>query len=201
MVFADSPLACIRRANAVLESSRAFGRRIDWPRARRASREAVRRSLPSSNSSSARLASTPATMRPAAFDVSMPSRSDRNTIPLSPRSRMVVITSAALRPNRSPARATPSSLSASLTPDCVGARWPHYVLWLSICCARRVNVSRSVTESVGLQWSTPKAWERRSVSFPAALGEELAAPMVAKDRDTLVFADQCSGCWAPPKLR
>jgi integrase len=31
---------------------------------------------------------------------------------------------------------------------------------------RRVNVSRSVTESGGLQWSTPKSWERRSVPFP-----------------------------------
>jgi integrase len=32
---------------------------------------------------------------------------------------------------------------------------------------RRVNVSRSVTESGGLQWTTPKTWERRSVPFPA----------------------------------
>jgi site-specific recombinase XerC len=30
---------------------------------------------------------------------------------------------------------------------------------------RRVNVSRSVTESGGLVWSTPKSWERRSVPF------------------------------------
>lgn len=40
-------------------------------------------------------------IRPEAFAVSMPSRNDRSTIPRSPRSRIVVITSAALRPRRS----------------------------------------------------------------------------------------------------
>jgi integrase len=40
-----------------------------------------------------------------------------------------------------------------------------------------------------LVWSTPKTWERRSVPFPAALGDELAALMVGKGRDELVFAD------------
>jgi integrase len=54
---------------------------------------------------------------------------------------------------------------------------------------RRVNVSRSVTESGGLQWSTPKSWERRSVPFPTALAGELAALMIGKDRDDLVFTD------------
>jgi integrase len=34
---------------------------------------------------------------------------------------------------------------------------------------RRVNVSRSVTESGGLVWSIPKSWERRSVPFPATV--------------------------------
>ncbi|MDG5484626.1 tyrosine-type recombinase/integrase [Mycolicibacterium gadium] len=58
---------------------------------------------------------------------------------------------------------------------------------------RRVNVSRSVTESGGLQWGTPKSHERRSVPFPAALSEELAALMVKKDRDALVFTDQRGG--------
>jgi integrase len=58
---------------------------------------------------------------------------------------------------------------------------------------RRVNVSRSVTESGGLVWSTPKTWERRSVPFPAALCEELAALMVGKRRDDLVFTDQRGG--------
>src|SRR6201993_3023315 len=58
---------------------------------------------------------------------------------------------------------------------------------------RRVNISRSVTESGGLVWSTPKSWERRSVPFPAALGDELAALMVGKDRDALVFTDQRGG--------
>ena len=54
---------------------------------------------------------------------------------------------------------------------------------------RRVNVSRSVTESNGLVWSTPKTWERRSVPFPAALADELAALMVGKGREALVFTD------------
>jgi integrase len=58
---------------------------------------------------------------------------------------------------------------------------------------RRVNVSRSVTESGGLVWSTPKTWERRSVPFPAALSGELAALMIGKRRDDLVFTDQRGG--------
>ncbi|WP_231975920.1 site-specific integrase [Mycobacterium sp. E2462] len=60
---------------------------------------------------------------------------------------------------------------------------------------RRVNVSQSVTEAagVGLVWSTPKTWERRSVPFPASLVDELAALMVGKGRDDLVFSDQRGG--------
>ena len=58
---------------------------------------------------------------------------------------------------------------------------------------RRVNVSRSVTESGGLVWSTPKSWERRSVPFPASLADELAALMVGKGRDVLVFTDLRGG--------
>ena len=58
---------------------------------------------------------------------------------------------------------------------------------------RRVNVSRSVTESGGLVWSTPKTWERRSVPFPAVLCAELAALMIGKGRDDLVFTDQRGG--------
>jgi integrase len=58
---------------------------------------------------------------------------------------------------------------------------------------RRVNISRSVTESGGLQWSTPKTHERRSVPFPAVLADELAALMVGKARDALVFTDQRGG--------
>ena len=58
---------------------------------------------------------------------------------------------------------------------------------------RRVNVSRSVTESGGLVWATPKTWERRSVPFPAALSGELAALMIGKRRDDLVFTDQRGG--------
>lgn len=58
---------------------------------------------------------------------------------------------------------------------------------------RRVNVSRSVTESGGLVWSTPKSWERRPVPFPAVLADELAALMVGKGRDDLVFTDLRGG--------
>jgi integrase len=54
---------------------------------------------------------------------------------------------------------------------------------------RRVNVSRSVTESGGLVWSTPKTHERRSVPFPAALADELSTLMIGKSRDELVFMD------------
>lgn len=58
---------------------------------------------------------------------------------------------------------------------------------------RRVNVSRGVTEVSGLVWKTPKTWERRSVPFPASLADDLAALMVAKDRDDLVFTNQRGG--------
>jgi integrase len=58
---------------------------------------------------------------------------------------------------------------------------------------RRVNVSRSVTESGGLVWRPPKAWERRSVPFPAVLCDELAALMVGRGREDLVFTDQRGG--------
>jgi hypothetical protein len=50
-----------------------------------------------------------------------------------------------------------------------------------------------VTEFNGLVWSTPKSWERRSMPFPAALAEELAALMVGKRCDDLVFADSRGG--------
>ena len=75
-----------------------------------------------------------------------------------------------------------------------GLRWGETAA-LQVCdfdmLRRRVNVSRSVTEAsgAGLVWSTPKTYERRSVPFPAALADELAALMVGKDRDALVFAD------------
>ena len=58
---------------------------------------------------------------------------------------------------------------------------------------RRVNVSRSVPESGGLIWGTPKTWERRSVPFPAVLVDGLAALMADKSRDDLVFTDQRGG--------
>jgi integrase len=53
---------------------------------------------------------------------------------------------------------------------------------------RRVNIQRAVTEVKGqLVWSTPKSYEQRSVPFPAFLANELAALMVGKDRDDLIF--------------
>ena len=58
---------------------------------------------------------------------------------------------------------------------------------------RRVNVSRSVTESGGLVWSTPKTWERRSVPFPASIADELAVLMVGRGREHLVFTDMRGG--------
>jgi integrase len=58
---------------------------------------------------------------------------------------------------------------------------------------RRANVSRSVTEFGGLVWRPPKTWERRSLPFPAVLCDELAALMVGKARDDLVFTDQRGG--------
>ncbi len=58
---------------------------------------------------------------------------------------------------------------------------------------RRINVSRSVTESGGLVWSTPKTHERRSVPFPTALADELAALMVGRSREQLVFTDLRGG--------
>jgi integrase len=42
-------------------------------------------------------------------------------------------------------------------------------------------------------WGTPKAWERRPVPFPAALADDLAALMVVKGRDDLVFTDSRGG--------
>jgi integrase len=54
---------------------------------------------------------------------------------------------------------------------------------------RRVNVRRSVTEVAGkLTWSTPKNQERRSVPFPRFLADDLAARMVGKRREDLVFS-------------
>lgn len=77
-----------------------------------------------------------------------------------------------------------------------GLRWGEMAA-LRVCdfdmLRRRVNVSRSVTESGGLVWSTPKTWERRSVPFPAALAPELAALMVGKGREDAVFTDQRGG--------
>jgi integrase len=73
-----------------------------------------------------------------------------------------------------------------------GLRWGEMAA-LRVCdldmLRRRVNVSRSVTEAARLVWSTPKTWERRSVPFPASLADELAALMVGKGRDDLVFTN------------
>ncbi|MBE5506430.1 hypothetical protein E3G54_003748 [Mycobacteroides abscessus] len=58
---------------------------------------------------------------------------------------------------------------------------------------RRVSISRSVTESGGLDWKTPKTWERRSVPFPSAVSDELSACMTGKKRAELVFTDLRGG--------
>lgn len=77
-----------------------------------------------------------------------------------------------------------------------GLRWGEMAA-LRVCdfdmLRRRVNVSRSVTESGGLVWSTPKTHERRSVPFPAVLADELSALMVGKGREDLVFTDLRGG--------
>jgi integrase len=53
---------------------------------------------------------------------------------------------------------------------------------------RRVHIHKAVAEVRGkLVFSTPKSHERRSVPFPAFLADELAALMVGKGRDDLVF--------------
>ena len=53
---------------------------------------------------------------------------------------------------------------------------------------RRVQVREAVAEVEGkLVWSAPKSYEQRSVPFPAFLTNELAALMVGKDRDNLIF--------------
>jgi len=59
---------------------------------------------------------------------------------------------------------------------------------------RRVNVQRAVAEVQGrLVWSTPKSHERRSVPFPRFLCDEMAASMVGKSRDDLVFTARNDG--------
>jgi integrase len=77
-----------------------------------------------------------------------------------------------------------------------GLRWGEMAA-LRVCdfdmLRRRVNVARSVTESGGLVWTPGKTHERRSVPFPAVLADELAALMVGKARDALVFTDQRGG--------
>jgi integrase len=59
---------------------------------------------------------------------------------------------------------------------------------------RRVNIQQAVAEVKGeLVWSTPKSYERRSVPFPRFLADELAALMVGKKRDDLVFTARKGG--------
>ena len=77
-----------------------------------------------------------------------------------------------------------------------GLRWGEMAA-LRVCdfdmLRRRVNISRSVTESGGLVWSTPKTHERRSVPFPAALAVELSQAMAGKEFVSLVFTDSRGG--------
>lgn len=56
---------------------------------------------------------------------------------------------------------------------------------------RRVNVTEALAEVKGhLVWDTPKGHERRSVPFPAFLAGPIAALMVGKGRDDLVFVGE-----------
>ena len=87
----------------------------------------------------------------------------------------------------------PEVVRFSRTPDSAGGKMAALRVQDFDMLRRRVNVSRSVTESGGLQWSTPKSWERRSVPFPAVLAEELASLMIGKARDHLVFTDLRGG--------
>ncbi|MBN7385442.1 tyrosine-type recombinase/integrase [Mycobacteroides abscessus] len=54
---------------------------------------------------------------------------------------------------------------------------------------RRIQVSRSVTESEGLDWSNPKDQEPRSVPFPKSLCTPLNELMRGKKGTDLVFTD------------
>ena len=59
---------------------------------------------------------------------------------------------------------------------------------------RRVHVHQAVAEVRGKPvFSTPKSHERRSVPFPAFLADELAALVVGKRRDDLVFTNALGG--------
>ena len=59
---------------------------------------------------------------------------------------------------------------------------------------RRVNVRDAVAEVKGrIVWSTPKSHERRSVPFPRFLSAELAAQMVGRSREDLVFTSPDGG--------
>lgn len=77
-----------------------------------------------------------------------------------------------------------------------GLRWGEMAA-LRVCdfdmLRRRVNVSRSVTESGGLVWTPGKTHERRSVPFPAVLADELSTLIVGKGREALVFTDMRGG--------
>lgn len=53
---------------------------------------------------------------------------------------------------------------------------------------KRVDVREKVAEVSGrLEWGPPKTWERRGVPLPEFLVDEVAALMVGKGRDDLVF--------------
>jgi integrase len=59
---------------------------------------------------------------------------------------------------------------------------------------RRVNIRQAVAEVGGkVMWSSPKSHERRSVPFPKFLADELAALMVGKGREELVFTGPARG--------
>lgn len=78
-----------------------------------------------------------------------------------------------------------------------GLRWNELAA-LKVKCVdlggRRVQVLEGVTEVRGeLVWGTPKTYERRTVPYPAFLGDELARLTRGKGPDALVFADGAGG--------
>jgi integrase len=59
---------------------------------------------------------------------------------------------------------------------------------------RRIDVAEAVTEPTGaIVWGTPKNHERRSVPFPAFLGEMLERQCLGKSIDDLVFPSPTGG--------
>ena len=91
------------------------------------------------------------------------------------------------------------------TPDCAGEMAALHIGDADML-RRRVHIRQAVAEVRGrLVWSTPKSHEQRSVPFPAFLANELAALMVGKNRDDLIFTaregESCGSGLAAPSVQ